>query len=311
MIDRLNAIGLPPAYERCWFCPDASGHIQAIGYDQRGRRQYRYHAGFRSERDRDKFDRCAPFGRALAALRRQIDRDLGRRVHDKTTIVAAIVRLLDISRIRVGGVQYARDNGSFGATTLRKRHARVTGQKLLLSFKAKSGKDAAYVINDRVLARIVRRCQELPGQSLFAYTDTQGERRSVTSQDVNAYLKSAMGGDFTAKDFRTWGASLIAYEALASTPGATPTLQQVLAMVADALGNTPAMARKAYVHPRLIEMAKQGEIAIVKGQRATRYLSSSERALIALLEAPDGPSTSKAPLPAPSAIPARVQQASL
>ena len=293
-IRRLDAIGLPPAYDRCWFCRDGAGHIQAIGYDQRGRRQYRYHVGFRSERDRDKFDRCAPFGRALAALRRQIDRDLNRRVYDKTTIVAAIVRLLDIARIRIGGAQYARDNDSFGATTLRKRHAQVSGQKLRLRFKAKSGKVATYVINDLTLARIVRRCQDLPGQSLFGFLDSNGTARSVTSQDVNIYLKSAMGGDFTAKDFRTWGASLIAYQVLSAPAGAEAgaPLKQVLATVAEALGNTPAMARKAYVHPRLIDMAKNGGITPVKGARAPRGLSPSERALIALLELPGkGPNT--------------------
>ena len=279
---------MPPAYERCWFCPDEAGHIQAIGYDARGRRQYRYHAGFRSERDRDKFDRCAPFGRALATLRRQIDRDLARRVYDKTTIVAAIVRLLDIARIRIGGVQYARDNGSFGATTLRKLHARVSGQKLLLSFKAKSGKQAAYAISDKTLVRVVRRCQDLPGQALFAYLDADGAPRSVTSQDVNAYLKAATGGDFTAKDFRTWGASTIAYEVLSAPAGTEPRalLKQVLATVSEALGNTPAMARKAYVHPRLIDMAKDGSFLPVRGTRTPRGLSPNERALVALLETP-------------------------
>lgn len=222
-------------------------------------------------------------------LRRRLDRDLNRRVYDKTTVVAAIVRLLDVTRIRIGGTEYARDNGSFGATTLRKRHARVSGTKLQLSFKAKSGRDAYYVINDRILARIVRRCQELPGQSLFAYQDADGTLRSVTSQDVNAYLKAAMGSDFTAKDFRTWGASLIAYEVLctASDADTGAPLKRVLTHVAAALGNTPTMARKAYVHPRLIDMAKDGNFRPVNGPRAPRGLSAHERALIALLETPE------------------------
>ena len=286
-IRRLDALGLPPAYEHCWFCADSAGHIQAIGYDRRGRRQYRYHARFRSEREHDKFDRCAPFGRALPALRRRIDHDLGRRVYDKTTIVAAIVHLLDIARLRIGGRQYARDNGSFGATTLRKRHAQVSGQKLKLQFRAKSGKEAVYLINDRVLARVVRRCQELPGQTLFSYRDEAGEPRAVNSQDVNAYLKDVMGSDFTAKDFRTWGASLIAYQALSSDSAgaqAGATFKDMLATVAEALGNTPAMARKAYIHPRLIAMAKARDFIPGRGGRATRYLSRAERGLIALLE---------------------------
>ncbi len=288
----MNAIGLPPAYERCWFSPDVLGHIQAIGYDARGRRQYRYHPDFRAHRDRDKFDRCAVFGALLPALRRQIERDLGRRVYDKTTMVAAVVRLLDIARLRVGGAEYARDNGSFGATTLRKRHARVRGQKLELSFTAKSGKRATYLIDDRVLARIARRCQDLPGQELFAYADGEAIVRPVSSHDVNAYLKNAMHSDFTAKDFRTWGASLIAYETLIGVRGgagtAGTTLKQVLAEVAAELGNTPAVARKAYIHPRLIEAATGGPIPAPPRERAARYLSRTERGLIAYLaSAPD------------------------
>ena len=289
-IRRLNALGLPPAYERCWFCADAAGHIQATGYDRRGRRQYRYHAHFRSEREHEKFDRCAPFGRALPALRRRIDHDLGRRVYDKTTIVAAIVHLLDIARLRIGGRQYARDNGSFGATTLRKRHAQVSGQKLKLQFRAKSGKEAVYLINDRALVRVVLRCQELPGQALFSYRDEAGEPRAVSSEDVNAYVKDAMGDAFTAKDFRTWGASLIAYEALSGDctgAQAGVTFKHMLVTVADALGNTPAMARKAYIHPRLIAMAKAGNFIPGCAGRATRYLSRAERGIIAMLETPE------------------------
>lgn len=208
-------------------------------------------------------------------------------MYDKTTIVAAIVHLLDIARLRIGGKQYARDNGSFGATTLRKRHAQVSGQRLKLEFRAKSGKEAVYLINDRVLARVVRRCHELPGQALFSYRDETGEPREVNSRDVNAYLKDVMGSDFTAKDFRTWGASLIAYQALSNdSMGAQTgaTFKDMLVTVAEALGNTPAMARKAYIHPRLIAMAKDGNFKRGRGGRATHYLSRTERGLIALLE---------------------------
>ena len=208
-------------------------------------------------------------------------------MYDKTTIVAAIVHLLDIARLRIGGKQYARDNGSFGATTLRKRHAQVSGQKLKLQFRAKSGREAVYLINDRVLARVVRRCQELPGQALFSYRDEAGEPRAVNSQDVNAYLKDVMGSNFTAKDFRTWGASLIAYQALSSgSTGAQAgsTFKDMLVTVAEALRNTPAMARKAYVHPQLIAMAKDGNFIPGRGGRATRYLSQAERRLLSLLE---------------------------
>lgn len=198
--------------------------------------------------------------------------------------------MLDIARLRIGGKQYARNNGSFGATTLRKGHAQVSGQKLKLQFRAKSGKEAVYLINDRVLARVVRRCQELPGQALFSYRDEAGEPRAVSSQDVNAYLKEAMADEFTAKDFRTWGASLIAYEVLSdarTAAKADATFKHMLATVADALGNTPAMARKAYIHPRLLAMAKAGNFIPSRASRATRYLSRAERGLIALLETPE------------------------
>lgn len=282
-IDRLNRLALPPAYERCWFCPDPRGHIQAIGYDARGRRQYRYHPDFRSSRDRDKFARLEHFGQALPRLRKAIERDLGRRRYDKATIVAAVVRLLDIAQLRVGGQQYARDNGSFGATTLRKRHALVTGRKLRLRFKAKSGKPADYLISDRVMARIVRRCQELPGQALFAYPDAGGEMRAVSSQDVNDYLRAAMGSSFTAKDFRTWGGTLIAYETLREAAGGRVPLKTMLAQVAEALGNTPAVARKAYVHPVLLDIAKNGEAIDFPKARATARHSQAERSLIAFL----------------------------
>jgi DNA topoisomerase I len=198
--------------------------------------------------------------------------------------------LLDIAQLRIGGREYARDNGSFGATTLRKRHAQVSGQKLKLQFRAKSGKEAVYLINDRVLVRVVRRCQELPGQTLFSYRDEAGELRAVSSQDVNAYLKDAMGDQFTAKDFRTWGASLIAYEVLndaRTAKQAGATFKQMLVTVAEALGNTPAMARKAYIHPRLIAMAKDGNFIPGRAGRMMRHLSRAERGLIALLETPE------------------------
>ncbi len=286
-IDRLNALALPPAYERCWFCPDPRGHIQAIGYDARGRRQYRYHADFRLSRDTEKFARLQHFGKALPALRKALDRDLARRGHDKVAIVAAVVRLLDIAQLRIGGQQYVRDNGSFGATTLRKRHVQVTGQKLRLRFKAKSGKLADYLISDRVLARIIKRCQDLPGQALFAYADEGGVMRSVSSNDVNDYLKAAMGEGFTAKDFRTWGGTLTAYETLLEAAGDRVPLKAMLADVAKALGNTPAIARKSYIHPVLLEAARSGEAITFPRARSTAWQSQAERSLIAFLASLD------------------------
>lgn len=282
-IDRLNALAVPPAYERCWFCHDHRGHIQAIGYDARGRRQYRYHPDFRSNKDTEKFARMEDFGLALPALRKALDRDLARRVYDKTTMAAAVVRLLDIAQLRVGGQRYVRENGSFGATTLRKNHARVTGQTLRLRFKAKSGKDADYVLSDRVLARIVKRCQDLPGQSLFAYRDSDGAMHAISSHDVNDYLKQATRGSFTAKDFRTWGGTLIAYEALREAGEAGLSLKAMLARVSAALCNTPAVARKSYIHPALTEAVQSGQPIDFPDMRATARLSRHERSLIAFL----------------------------
>jgi DNA topoisomerase I len=287
-IDRLNAIGLPPAYTQAWFCPDPRGHIQATGYDDKGRKQYRYHADFREAQEAAKYDRCVGFGHALPRLRSRVEADLRLRGACKQKAVAAVVRLLDLGTIRVGNEAYAQENKSFGATTLRKRHARVKGQTLRLQFRAKSGKLRAMTISDASLSRFVKRCQDLPGQQLFGWLDDAGEAHPVTSTDVNAYIRDAMGEEFTAKHFRTWGASVIAFEALA-TADSYLGLKAMLEPVTDALGNTPAIARKSYVHPRLIALALDREAqaefrAGLRLPRATRYLSRYERGLILLLE---------------------------
>jgi DNA topoisomerase-1 len=299
-IDRLNAVGMPPAYRDCWFCPDPNGHIQATGYDDKGRKQYRYHTGFREAQEAAKYDRCGSFGERLPRLRARVEADLKLRGLCKEKAVAAVVRLLDLGTIRVGNEQYAQTNKSFGATTLRKRHAVVKGQKLRLQFRAKSGKLRALVITDGSLIRFVRKCQDLPGQHLFRWIDDAGEARPVTSTDVNAYIREAMNEDFTAKHFRTWGASVLAFEALA-TARAPIGINAMLEPVTEALGNTPSIARKSYVHPLLIALAKDREAqAEFRGQlrlpRATRYLSRPERGLIALLDA-----DSHAPLQAKAA----------
>jgi DNA topoisomerase-1 len=286
-IDRLNAIGMPPAYERCWFCPDPNGHIQAIGYDARGRRQYRYHPGFRAERDSRKYERLAAFGEKLPKLRRKVEEDIKGRTIDNETVVAAVVRLIDATFMRVGNEEYAKANKSFGATTLRNRHAKVSGGKLKLCYAGKHGIKRSVVVSDRNLARIARRTQDLPGQHLFECVGGEGEVRPVTSNDVNSYIREAMGEDFTAKDFRTWGASVIAYEEMlkrADKPRID--LKSVIAPVAEALGNTPAISRKSYVHPALIEAAKDaGAIGDRERPRAGKYLSSAERSLIEFLKA--------------------------
>ena len=287
-IDRLNGVGLPPAYHDAWFCPDPDGHIQATGHDDRGRKQYRYHTGFREAREAAKYDRCASFGERLPRLRAMVETDLRKQGLCKEKAVAAVVRLLDLGSIRVGNEEYAASNKSFGATTLRKRHARVKGQTLRLQFRAKSGKLRVLTITDGSLSRFVKRCQDLPGQHLFRWVDADGEAHPVTSTDVNAYIREAMDEDFTAKHFRTWGASVIAFEALAGAETYVG-LNAMLEPVTEALGNTPAIARKSYVHPRLIELARDRAAqaafrAALHLPRATNYLSRAERGLIAFLD---------------------------
>lgn len=287
-IDRLNAVALPPAYRDCWYCANPDGHIQAIGYDEKGRKQYRYHPDFRAAQDAEKYDGCGDFGRALPAIRARVETDLAARGVDKRTAVAAVVRLLDLGHIRIGNTAYARDNKSFGATTLRNRHARVKGGRLMLCYRGKSGKQQTLSIENRRLAAVVRRVQDLPGQQLFQYLDADGERHPVSSHDVNVYIREASGGDFTAKHFRTWGASVIAYRTIVEAGGDGIGIKAMLAPVADALGNTPAISRKSYVHPALIDLAKAGGLrgeAPVKLPRATRWLAPAERGLIAFLEA--------------------------
>lgn len=289
-IDRLNAIGFPPAYERCWFCPDANGHIQAVGYDAKGRKQYRYHADFREHQEDAKYELLAKFGRALPKLRRKVEEDITGRAMSRDTVLAAVVRLIDTTHIRVGNEQYVKDNKSFGATTLRNRHAKVSGGKLLLSYVGKSGKKRTVTITDRNLVRIAKRTQDLPGQHLFEFIGADGEPHAATSSDVNAYIKDAMGDAFTAKNFRTWGASVIAFTGIADSADAKLKMKAVIEPVAVALGNTVAISRKSYVHPALIDALKDaGAIGAKSLPRQTSSLSRYERGLIDFLEALPAP----------------------
>ncbi|MEP6785211.1 MAG: DNA topoisomerase IB [Sphingomonadales bacterium] len=285
-IDRLNKVALPPAYTDAWFCPSPHGHIQAIGYDARGRRQYRYHIDFRARQDAAKYDRLADFGRALPLLRAQVERDIAVKPTAHDTVVAAVVRLLDEGHIRVGNEAYARTNKSFGATTLRNRHAKISRSALSLQYRAKSGVMRKLTISDRGLMRVVRRVQDLPGQNLFQYLGEDGTPCPVGSADVNAYIKAAMGDDFSAKHFRTWGASVIALEQVitASRSEVRVKIADVLAPVAEALGNTPTIARKSYVHPHILGMIGK-PVEPVALSRKTRWLSPVERVLIMLLDA--------------------------
>ncbi|MHA6723371.1 DNA topoisomerase IB [Sphingomonas sp. RS2018] len=285
-IDRLNAIGLPPAYRDAWFCAKPNGHIQAIGWDDKGRKQYRYHLDFRAKQELSKYEGCATFGRKLPKLRAQVEADLGLRKLSRERAVAAVVRLLDLGHVRVGNEGYARANKSFGATTLRCRHAKVEGSKLKLKFRAKSGKERVLTVTDRSLSRFVRTCHDLPGQHLFQWLDEEGEPHPVSSSDVNEYIRAAMADEFTAKHFRTWGASVLAFETLVGADKDIG-LKTMLEPVTEALGNTPAIARKSYVHPMLVDIVKSGDQSALRARplpRAARHLSRTERGLIALLD---------------------------
>ena len=286
-IDRLNSIALPPAYAKPWFCKDPNGHLQATGVDARGRKQYRYHPRFRARRDKKKFSGTLEFGAALPKLRRKVEGDLKGRKLSRDTVLAVVVRLLDSEHLRVGNERYARDNKSFGATTVRSRHVLKSGNGLKIRFKGKHGIVHEVPLHDCKLKRLVSKCQELPGQHLFQYVDEDGEPCPVTSGDVNDYIREATGGDFTAKNFRTWGASVIAFEKLLeASEHRRVSLKTVLEPVAEALGNTPAMSRKAYVHPKLIEAARDNPRDPVNGierPRPRKWLSSSEVGLLAFL----------------------------
>ncbi|NJC34327.1 DNA topoisomerase-1 [Sphingomonas jejuensis] len=284
-IDRLNRIGLPPAYKDAWFCPSPDGHIQAVGWDDKGRKQYRYHLDFRAQQEAAKYDRCALFGRKLPLLRARVESDLAGRGLGRERAVAAVVRLLDVGHVRVGNASYAKTNKSYGATTLTKKHAVLKGRTLKLEYRAKSGKQRVLTVSDGGLNRFVKKMQDLPGQNLFNWLDDDGTIHPVTSTDVNCYIREAMGEDFTAKHFRTWGASAIAFETLFETAGSL-TLKQLLEPVTEALGNTPAIARKSYVHPALIALTAKGVEwdASMRLPRGTRYLTRAERGLIGFLE---------------------------
>ncbi len=286
-IDRLNAIALPPAYEQAWFCKDANGHLQATGVDARGRKQYRYHPDFRAKRDSAKYDGLLEFGKALPKLRRRVEQDLKRRQLGRETVLAAVVRLLDTEHMRIGNEQYAKSNKSFGATTLRSRHLRRRGTKLTMRFVGKHGIVHQANITDSNLKRIVKRCQELPGQMLFQFVNGGGDPQAITSSDVNDYIREGTNGEFTAKHFRTWGASVIAFEQLlAKSEGSRISIKTVVEPVAEALGNTIAMSRKSYVHPALLEAVKEDSRDPLDGMERPRpraRLSSEEVGLLEFL----------------------------
>lgn len=286
---RLNAVALPPAYRDAWFCPAPNGHILATGIDARGRKQYRYHPEFRTARESDKFDGCVTFGNLLPLVRKRVEEDLASRQLTRERAVASVVRLLDLGAVRVGNDSYARRNKSFGATTLRRRHAELTGKTLKLRYKGKGGKKREVVLSDASLAKVVRAMEDLPGQRLFQYLDEDGDHHAVSSSDVNTYLSETMGEHFTAKNFRTWHASAMALAELAAAED-TLTMKELLGIVSGHLGNTPAVVRRSYVHPGVIALIERQEEwrRSLDMPRATKWLSREERALLSLLETGPG-----------------------
>jgi DNA topoisomerase I len=266
VLERIRTIVIPPAWTDVWICPWPNGHLQATGRDARGRKQYRYHGRWRAERGSDNFARMIAFAKALPRIRRQCERDLARRGLSRAKVLAAVVRLLELTLIRVGNDEYARLNRSFGLTTMRDRHAQVRGESVRFRFRGKGGTMHEVGLRDRRLATVVRRCQDLPGQDLFQFVDEDGELRDVTSDDVNEYLREASGGDFTAKDFRTWAGTLLAYRALRALqpedhgPAARRNVVEAMRLTAEKLGNTAAVARGSYVHPAVLDAYLDGSL---------------------------------------------------
>ncbi len=258
VIDRINALAIPPAYASVWICRSARGHIQATGRDERGRKQYRYHELWSAARAETKFARMAAFGRILPALRERIDHDLNKRGLPREKVVATVVRLLETTMIRVGNDQYAKENKSFGLTTLRTRHLHLHGSDVEFEFKGKSGVEHKTSVHDRRLAKVIKSIQELPGQRLFQYVDHDGHRHAVDSHDINEYLHQTTDEHFTAKDFRTWAGTLAAAKALSMYPAPTTereakkTVTLCVKATAGLLGNTPAVCRSAYIHPEVL-----------------------------------------------------------
>ena len=285
---RIASLAIPPAWTDVWICVNPRGHLQATGKDARGRKQYRYHPAWIAERDSNKYASLAEFAQALPRIRRAIVRDLRRPALCKERVLAAVARLMDQAFIRVGGERYRRENGSFGATTLRNRHVRRTGDGVVLDFRGKSGKRHTIKIDDDRVVRVIRRCLDLPGDVLFQYKDG-AVTRSISAADVNAYLKAISGADITSKDFRTWGGTVRAANYLWSTgrgdnKKATRALvREAVKAASQALGNTPAVCRKSYIHPRIFECYDKG--VVVQAPPALRGLRADERMALALLNA--------------------------
>lgn len=284
-LQRIKSLGIPPAWTNVWICPKANGHIQATGRDAKGRKQYRYHPRWREVRDETKYDRIISFAGSLPRLRTRVTHDLSHPGLPREKVLATLVRLLDATLIRIGNEEYARENHSYGLTTMRNDHVDVSGSKVEFHFRGKSGKEHVIDIKDRQLAKIVKRCQDLPGHELFEYIDDKGELRTVESSDVNDYLQAISGQSFTAKDFRTWGGTVAVTGALQEMGGfdtqteAKKNVVQAIKEAAQELGNTPAICRKCYVHPVIIDAYMDGSLLNFLKQQAEREKKPSKEGL--------------------------------
>jgi DNA topoisomerase-1 len=288
-LGRIQRLAIPPAWTDVWICPSAEGHIQAVGRDARGRKQYRYHSQWRETRDETKYHRMAAFGKALPKIRSRVARDLKEKQLTRNKVLATVVRLLETTFIRVGNKEYTDQNGSFGLTTLRERHVDVRGNQVRFCFRGKSGVKHAIDIEDKTLARTVRRLRDLPGYELFRYYDDEGQLSTLGSADVNEYVREAAGDDFTAKDFRTWAGTMLAAEALkgcsfSTSKEAQRNVKAAIADVAARLGNTPAVCRKCYIHPIILDgYLNQTFPAKLAAAKARGRLSAHEGAVLSFL----------------------------
>lgn len=287
---RIKALAVPPAYTNVWICPIPNGHLQATGRDARGRKQYRYHKRWREIRDENKYGRMIAFAQALPAIRKRVETDLALPGLPREKVLATVVQLLETTAIRVGNDEYAKDNGSYGLTTLRDKHAKVDGSKVCFSFRGKSGIRHAIDLRDRRLARIIRQCQDLPGQQLFQYVDDDGATHAVDSSDVNEYIRAIAADDFSAKDFRTWLGTVTCAAMLAQQDDAQSQTERkqllaaVMKDVAKRLGNTPSVCRKCYVHPHVLDAyLERGALRMEQDMRHTDGLLAEERFVLALL----------------------------
>lgn len=296
-IQRIRSLAIPPAYKDVWICPKPNGHIQATGRDAKGRKQYRYHKRWKEFSDETKYNKMIAFAQALPRLRKRLNRDMSLSGMPKEKVLATIVHLLEVTLIRIGNEEYAKENKSYGLTTLRNQHVEVNGSKINFKFNGKSGKKHFISLQDRHLANIVKRCKELPGQDLFEYEDEEGKPVSISSTDVNDYLQRMTDDNFTAKDFRTWAGTVLAYLALQqfkkfdNEAEAKKNIVQAIESVSKKLGNTPTVCRKCYVHPEVFNAYLDGTLIKTIKQRAEQELlesledlSSEESAVLAFLQ---------------------------